>query len=165
MNLSFFIACFLPIFLDQLKTIYYILPISLITIALSFNNISVLTDYLHEKVVIYSDLIDENESSIDKKNRFQKMYVIFLYISSSILISTLIYYLYFELQDSNLSVLQNLGFIGGWISLVRRTHISISEGLLRIIHKYKIFVNSPNKNKISISTNPPNLNLNTINIV
>lgn len=147
-NISLIISCFFPIFIEQLKTIYYILPISLITIGLSFNNISILTDYLHEKAVIYTDLIDESEPSIDKKNKFQKVYLASLYIFSSILISTLIYYFYFELEYSVLNKFEILAFVGGWISLVRRTHIAISDGLLILIHKYKTFIK---KSKVTIN--------------
>ena len=104
-----------------------------------------MTDYLHEKAVIYTDLIDESEPSIDKKSKFQKVYLASLYIFSSLLFSTLIYYFYFELEYSTLYKLEILGFIGGWISLVRRTHIGISDGLLMVIHRYKTFINKSNR--------------------
>lgn len=122
---------------DWAQSIYYVTAsviLSTISILLNFPKI---IHFLHGRSVSYEDLEDENAVGTRMKRRFQRAFEITITATLAILMAALIDYYLDRFNNTELSSLEILGVIGGFMSLLHKIEDVIGKVLLVGLHCYK----------------------------
>ena len=124
--------------IDWSKSIYYIIPttgLATYTLLLNFPNI---VRFVHSRPLYYGDLEDDKYVNPSDRHRFQSIFIVILQITLTLIISGLIYYYYSYMHISNLSTIEKIGVLGGFISLLLKIENVVGKFALSCLNLWKI---------------------------
>lgn len=139
---------------DWSRSIYYVTASVILSTASILLNFPKIIHFLHGKSVGYEDLKDENAVDTYMKRRFQRAFEITITITLAILMGALIDYYLDRYQNTELSNLEILGVMGGFMSLLYKIEDFIGKILLVGLHRYKVEF-SPRLSFIISTNNTP----------
>jgi hypothetical protein len=119
------------------RSIFYITPAVTLSSASILINFPKIIHLLHGKSVSFEDLEDEHAVDIIMKKRFQRTFEITITIALAVLMAVLIDYYLDRFQKTELSNLEILGVVGGFMSLLYKIEDFIGKLLLVGLHRYK----------------------------
>lgn len=162
------IFCFLP-FLGFLGKPYdneYCIMSYLFISVLSFlYNFQCFTIFFHEKPIYFEDLKDTNNKvnfNPTANLKFQNTFIFIHQITLSMAFVVIIDFFYHRLHTVNLTLIQVLGIIGGFISLYQKITSLLGNILIEILYRTKK-INDKYKNEVEFKiTQEKKLPLNII---
>ena len=123
--------------LDILQTSYYVIPLSVISAALLFHSFACFTNYLYERSVKFSDLMDETEFETDRKERYLRYHKYFTILLSACLAGVLIYYYGYVYVHTEFDYITLFVIIRGIITYYFDIQHMISRYIKTLLHKHK----------------------------
>jgi len=122
---------------DWAQSIYYVTASVILSTGAILLNFPKIIHFLHGKSVSYEDLEDEHAVEVRMKRRFQRAFEVTITATLAILMAALIDYYLDRFDNTELSTLEILGVIGGFISLLHKIEDIIGKMLLVGLHCYK----------------------------
>jgi hypothetical protein len=119
------------------KSLYFVIPTSIITIYVLLLNFPSLIAQIHSCPLYYEDLEDDRYIDPSIKLRFQIIFVVILQITLTLIISGMIYYYYDQFHITDLSKIEIFGVLGGFISLLFKIENIIGKSVLTSLNMWK----------------------------
>jgi hypothetical protein len=119
------------------RSIYYVTASVVLSTASILLNFPKIIHFLHGKSVSYEDLEDEHAVEVRMKRRFQRAFEVTITATLAILMGAMIDYYLDRFNHTELSSLEILGVIGGFMSLLYKVEDFIGKVLLIVLHCYK----------------------------
>lgn len=123
--------------LDWLRTPYYIIPVSGIATYIVLINFPQIVKRVHARPLYYGDLEDARFVDPLIRKRFQFIFIIISQINLSLIMSVLIFYYYDRLHNTELSRMEIVGVIGGFVALLSKIENIIGKLTLTLMNFIK----------------------------
>jgi hypothetical protein len=129
---------YLPIpHMEIIRTPIYVVPFCVLSAVLLFHSFACFTNYLYERSVKFSDLMDETEFETGKKERYLRYHRYFTILLSACLIGLLIYYYQFIYVNTDGDYITLLILVRGIITYYFDIQHMISRYVKTLLHKHK----------------------------
>ncbi len=123
--------------LNWLRTSYYIIPVSGIATYIVLINFPQIVKRVHARPLYYCDLEDARFVDPLIRKRFQFIFIIISQINLSLIMSVLIFYYYDRLHNTELSRMEIVGVIGGFVALLSKIENIIGKFTLTVMNFIK----------------------------
>ena len=154
--------CFLPCLIllgEPYNTEYYVLSFMFISILSFLYNFECCTIFFHEKPIYYEDLEDTNNivhNNPHDKIKFQNIFIVIHQFTLTLAFVIILDFFYHRYHNLNLSLIELMGLLGGFISLYQKITSFIGNILIEILYRIK-------KCKEQYKTENKNLQMTQIN--
>jgi hypothetical protein len=139
--------------LEWSRSLYYLVPASGLTTFILLINFPQIVKKIHGKPLYYEDLVDEKYIDPLIKRHFQIIFICILQITLTLIMTGLIYYYYDRLHNTELSKMEILGVLGGFISLLMKIENFIGNCILSLLNICKDKSTTFDKNKLKLRAN------------
>jgi hypothetical protein len=139
--------------LEWSRSLYYLVPASGLTTFILLINFPQIVKKIHGRPLYYEDLVDEKYVDPLIKRHFQIIFICMLQITLTLIMTGLIYYYYDRLHNTELSKMEILGVLGGFISLLMKIENFIGNCTLSLLNICKDKSTTFDKNKLKLRAN------------
>lgn len=123
--------------LNWMRTAYYIIPVSGIATYILLINFPQIVKRVHTRPLYFDDLEDDRFVDPLVRKRFQFIFIIISQINLSLIMSALIFYYYDRLHNTELSRMEIVGIIGGFVALLSKAENIIGKITLSFMNMIK----------------------------
>ena len=135
------------------RYLWYLVPASGLSTFILLINFPQIVKNIHGRPLYYEDLVDEKYIDPLIKKHFQIIFICILQITLTFIMTCLIYYYYDRLHNTELSRMEILGVLGGFISLLMKIENFMGNCILTMLNIYKNKSTTFDKNKRKLRTN------------
>ena len=139
--------------LEWSRSLYYLIPASGVATFILLINFPQIVKSIHGRPLCFEDLADEQYVDPLIKRHFQIIFICMLQITLTLIMTGLIYYYYDRLHNTELSKMEILGVLGGFISLLMKIENFIGNGILTLLNICKSRSTAFDKNKRKLRAN------------
>jgi len=124
-------------FFDWARNPYYSTTTSFVASYAVLLNVPSLLRAAHKAPITFDDLNDEKAIDPRLRERFQSIFIFTLQICTSLIVSGLCYYYTYTYKNSQLSMFEVFGVVGGFVSLLRSIESGTATVLLACLNYAK----------------------------
>ena len=120
-----------------MRTLYYIVPTTSVSVYIILLNFPNVVRRMHSRPLYYGDLEDERFVSPNVRKRFQYVFIFISQVSLSLISSALVFYYYNRFHHTNLSNMEVLGVVGGFVSFLSKIENIVGKFTLGCMNMLK----------------------------
>jgi hypothetical protein len=118
--------------LEELQSVYYVVPVSILSSYAALINFEWLSKIFHQKPIYFEDLYDDVPDAL-VRDKFQHFFLNSINICLCLTVGIIVYYTMYRFHETPLSLVELLGFGGGMVSVYSTVQSYVGNIILAVM--------------------------------